>query len=126
MQIDVCEPAPPPPHLSPSARHWWETTVDRYELQEHHLRLLQLACESWDRGQEAREQLEIEGLTVPGREGGIRPHPCIGIERDARLAVARLVRELDLDTEPPVSGRIGPPPLRSNRGGGRARKAASS
>jgi hypothetical protein len=39
-------------------------------------------------------------------------------------AVARLVRELDLDTEPPVSDRIGPPPLRSNRGGRHARKVA--
>jgi P27 family predicted phage terminase small subunit len=126
MPIDVYDLAQPPPHLSPSARHWWETTVDRYELEPHHLRLLQLLCEAWDRYEEARQQLAQDGLTVPGREGGIRPHPCIVIERDARAAVARLVRELDLDTEPQVSERIGPPPLRSNRGGRHARKAASS
>jgi hypothetical protein len=59
-----------------------------------------VGCESWERCQSAREQLASEGLTVAGREGGLRPHPCVGIERDARLAVARLVRELDLDTEP--------------------------
>ena len=92
---------------------------------EHHLRLLQLACEAWDRAQAAREQLDRDGLTVPGREGGIRPHPCVAIERDARLAVARLVRELDLDTEPPVSERIAPPALFSNRGR-HARKAPRS
>ena len=62
MQIEVYEPAPAPPHLSPSARHRWETTVDRYELEEHHLRLLQLCCEAWDRGQAAREQLAKDGL----------------------------------------------------------------
>jgi hypothetical protein len=50
-----------------------------------------------------REQLDREGLTVPGREGGIRPHPCINIEHNARLAVARLIRELDLDVGPPVA-----------------------
>ena len=90
MQIDVYEPPSPPPHLSASARQWWQITVDRYILQEHHLRLLQLCCESWDEAQKAREQLAKDGLTVPGREGGVRPHPCVGIERDARLAVARL------------------------------------
>ena len=116
--------AQPPAHLSPSAREWWRTTLQSYVLEEHHLRLLQLACEAWDRCQQARETLGAEGLTVQA-EAGIRPHPCIAIERDARLAVARLVRELDLDTEPPSSERIGPPGLFSNRGH-HARKATSS
>src|SRR5262245_44084822 len=121
----VADPTPPPSHLSPSARQWWETTVEAYVLQEHHLRLLQLACEAWDETQKARAQLQDEGLTVPGREGGIRPHPCVAIERDARLTVARLVRELDLDGEPPVSERVGPPAILSNRGP-HARKASRS
>jgi P27 family predicted phage terminase small subunit len=126
MQIAVYEPPPPPAHLSASAALWWRTTVDRYVLEEHHVRILQLVCEAWDEAQKARQQVAQDGLTLPGREGGLRPHPCVSIERDARLAVMRLLRELDLDTEAPVSERIGPPPLRSNRGGGRARKAASS
>jgi len=114
-----------PSHLSPSARQWWEIVVRDYILAEHHLRLLQLACEAWDRAQEARAQLEDEGLTVSGAQG-IRPHPCVAIERDARLAVARLVRELDLDVEPPVPDRVGPPALFSNRRGRRARQTADS
>jgi P27 family predicted phage terminase small subunit len=130
VKFDLYQPPPPPAHLSPSAQEWWRTTVGAYILQEHHLRLLQLLCEAWDRAQQAREQLAKDGLTVPGREGGIRAHPCIAVERDARLAVARLVRELDLDTEPPASARNGPPALfsnRSNRGGRtHARKGASS
>jgi P27 family predicted phage terminase small subunit len=119
-------PPQPPSHLSPSARQWWKTTIDRYVLEEHHLRLLQLACEAWDEAQKARAQLECEGLTVPGREGGIRPHPCVAIERDARLAVARLVRELDLDVEAPTPERTGPPAIFSNRGRRYARKVARS
>jgi P27 family predicted phage terminase small subunit len=126
MEIDAYERPPPPAHLSPSARQWWQTTVERYVLQQHHLKLLQLACEAWDETQKARERLAQDGLTVPGREGGLRPHPCVAIERDARLAVARLVRELDLDTEPPVPERAGPVGLYSNRGGRRARQTTSS
>ena len=122
MGINIYDPPEPPPHLSASAAQWWRTTVDRYVLQEHHIRLLQLCCEAWDRSQTARAQLDEEGLTVSGREGGIRPHPCIGIERDARLAVARLIRELDLDVEPPVSERVGPAALLSNGRSLRARK----
>jgi P27 family predicted phage terminase small subunit len=114
----------PPAHLSPSAHQWWQSTVEAYVLQEHHLRLLQLACESWDRCQTAREILESEGLTVK-TEAGIKPHPAIAIERDSRLACARLLRELDLDSEPPAANRYGPPGLFSNRGGN-ARKTTIS
>jgi phage terminase small subunit len=115
----------PPSHLSESSRQWWNSTVETYVLQEHHLRLLQLACEAWDQAQAAREQLAQEGLTVPGQRGP-RPHPCIAVEHNARIAVARFLRELDLDTEPPVSERSGPPALFSNNRGRHARKAARS
>ena len=120
--MDVMQP---PPHLSPSAREWWQSTLQSYVLEPHHLKLLQLALEAWDRCQMAREILETEGLTVQ-TAGGIKPHPAIAIERDSRLAVARLLRELDLDTEPPTSARFGPPGLFSNRGNNRARKTANS
>jgi P27 family predicted phage terminase small subunit len=116
----------PPPHLSESAAQLWRTTVATYVLAEHHLRLLQLTCEAWDRVQAARAQLDREGLTIATREGGIRPHPAVAIERDSRLAVARLLRELDLDIEPPASDRSGPPVLFSNRDRGHVRKATRS
>jgi hypothetical protein len=46
----------------------------------------------------------------------MRPHPCVAIERDSRLACARLIRELDLDAEPPTPERLGPPAIFSNKG----------
>jgi len=113
----------PPPHLSSTSAEWWNLTVARYVLEEHHLKLLQLAAEAWDRAAQARQQLEREGLIVQGREGP-KPHPCASIERDSRLAFARLLRELDLDTEAsPRPGHNGPPPIFSNRGR-RANKAS--
>jgi P27 family predicted phage terminase small subunit len=102
--------------LSPSAAEWWKSTVGTYELDEHHLRLLQLCLEAWDRAQAARELLDRDGLTIRTDSGGLKAHPAVAIERDARLAVARLVRELDLDIEAPVSDRFAPPALVSNRG----------
>ena len=117
--------AQPPPHLSSSSAEWWRTTLESYVLEPHHLKLLQLACEAWDRCQQARQILEDEGPTVQ-TEGGIKPHPAISIERDSRLACARLIRELDLDSEPPAPARIAPPSLFSNRGSNRAGKVAIS
>jgi P27 family predicted phage terminase small subunit len=116
----------PPSHLSPSAANWWTSVVERYVLEEHHLRLLQLCCEAWDRAQQARKELARDGLTIETRDGGLKSHPAIAIERDARIAVARLVRELDLDTEAPLSSDRyppAPPPLRSNNRMRNARKA---
>ena len=62
-----------------------------------------------------RELLARDGLTIPTGDGGLKAHPCVGIERDSRLAFARLLRELDLDVEPPSDPRPRPPGLRSNR-----------
>jgi hypothetical protein len=52
----------------------------------------------------ARQVLAKEGITVAGRYGP-RTHPAVGIERDARAAFAKLVKQLDLD--PPPESRIG-------------------
>jgi hypothetical protein len=67
--------------------------------------------------QEARALIDRDGICVLCREGGLRPHPAIQIERDSRIAFARLIRELDLDIDAPANSRTGPAPLRSNRRG---------
>jgi hypothetical protein len=41
------------------------------------------------RGEQARELLDAEGLTVTDRYGQVKPHPAAGIEQACRLAVAR-------------------------------------
>jgi P27 family predicted phage terminase small subunit len=110
----MTEQLEPPAHLAPETADWWCAVLAEYHLEAHHLRLLRLACEAWDRTQQAREILDRDGLTTQTETGGLKAHPCIGIERDARLAFARLLRELDLDAEPPPD-RARPPALRSNR-----------
>jgi phage terminase small subunit len=104
-----------PDHLAPSSRKWWSTVTGDYELEQHHVRLLTLAAEAFDRTVAAREVLDREGMTYVDRFGAPRSRPEVAIERDGRLSFARLLRELDLDVEPPASGRVRPPGLRSNR-----------
>lgn len=104
----------PPRHLQPATRRWFASVVDGYELEEHHVRLLTLAGEAWDRCGQARQAIATHGLTFTDRLGNVRARPEVSIERDARLAFARLVRELDLDVDPP-SAPSRPPALPSNR-----------
>jgi phage terminase small subunit len=89
----------PPAHLAPATAAWWRTVHADFVLEPHHVRLLTLAAEAWDRCEEARSLLKRDGIVVDGRQG-LRPHPAVAIERDSRLAFVRIVRELNLETEP--------------------------
>jgi phage terminase small subunit len=83
--------------------------VGEYELEPHHVRLLTLAAESWDRCQQAREAIAEHGLTHDDRFGQPHARPEVGIERDSRIAFARLLRELALDIEGPSEESARPP-----------------
>jgi phage terminase small subunit len=93
-----------PAHLAPSTAAWWRAVVADYELAEHHERLLTLAGEAWDRAVEAREAIAEYGTFFTDRFGQPRVHPGVAVERDARLAFTRLVRELALDGDPHPGG----------------------
>lgn len=87
----------PPAHLRKSTARWFKSVVEDYDLDPHHVRLLTLAAEAWDRGQQAREVIDEVGMTFDDRFGSPKPRPEIAIERDARISYARLLRELALD-----------------------------
>ena len=99
----------PPKHLAAATGRWWAHVVTSYELEEHHLHLLRLAGEALDRADQARRALEKHGLTFDDRFGAPHSRPEVAIERDSRLAFARLLRELALDViEPGTENR---PPI---------------
>lgn len=97
-----------PTHLTKPTADWWESVASDYSLEPHHLRILTLAGEAWDRGVQAREALAKHGLTYVDRFKQPHARPEVGIERDSRIAFARLVRELALDIEEPGESR---PPI---------------
>jgi P27 family predicted phage terminase small subunit len=106
---------PAPQHLSEAMQAWWRQVMVDYALDPHHLRLLEACADAWDRMTQARDVLREEGLTVETKHG-TKKHPAADIERDSRLAFARLLRELDLDCEPPKEPPVWrPPAIRSNR-----------
>lgn len=108
----------PPTHLSPEAAGWWRDVTTDYDLAPHHVRLLQAACEAWDVMRAARLALaDHGGLTFTDTNGSIRAHPAVAMQRDARVAFARLVRELDLDVAGTPAEAPRPPALTSNRRG---------
>ena len=96
----------PPLHLKTTTKKWWKRVAEAYELEEHHRHLLTLAGEALDRCNEARSILDREGLTFDDRFGQPKSRPEVVIERDSRLAFARLLRELCLDDDEPDAPRI--------------------
>lgn len=103
-----------PEHLRPETRKWYENVIEEWELDEHHVHLLKLAAEAFDQASECREVIAAQGMVYLDRFDQPKPRPEVSILRDARIAFARLIRELDLDFD--GGGETGrPPALRSNK-----------
>jgi phage terminase small subunit len=103
-----------PNHLRKETKAWFLNVLQEFELEEHHVKLLTLAAESWDRATLAREAIAEHGLTYTDRFSSPRKRPEVSIAESATIAFARLTRELDLDVDPPAT-HSRPPALRSNR-----------
>jgi len=101
-------PPSAPRHLSEASRAFWRSVVADFDLEAHHLAILERACEALERLREAQAAIERDGAYIPGRFG-MKGHPALAIERDSRTAFLRAVRELGLDLEAPPSSR---PPTR--------------
>ena len=99
----------PPSYLRAETRRWWSSIYNSFELESHHVKLLTAAAQALDRAEQAREAIRKRGMTYQDRFGQPRARPEVAIERDSRLAFARLVRELGLDSENPPDTR--PPRL---------------
>ena len=94
----------PPSYLRVATQKWFTNVVTEYSLEEHHVRILTLACQAWDRVAQAREALTKHGMVYTDRFGQPHARPEIGVERDGRIAFARLIRELALDVDGPSEG----------------------
>ena len=101
-----------PEYLTDASKDWWNSVVQEYELEQHHFKLLEMACSTWDRCSAARAVIDAEGPVFLDRYNQPKARPEVAIERDSRILFARLVRELDLDFHG-ASDR--PPALLSNR-----------
>ena len=75
-----------------------------FELESHHIVLLDSLCQTLDRRNQAEKELRKAGaLTFKNRHGESRPHAAVAIIRDCNVLIARLTRELnlsELDADP--------------------------
>lgn len=102
----------PPQHLSKPSQTLYSRIATDYGLwgDDAAEAILRLCCESMDRCENARQQVEREGATVTDRFGQVRVHPAVQIERDSRLAAVRCLRELGLSPDPAAPNNFRPPP----------------
>jgi P27 family predicted phage terminase small subunit len=102
----------PPSTITPEAADWWNRIVSAYGIaDESGLLMLRSAMESYDRANAAAAILAKEGLTYRDKYNQFRPHPAVGIERDARKNLLAFLRALNLDVEP-LHSKPGRPPGR--------------
>jgi P27 family predicted phage terminase small subunit len=92
-----------PSHLSVEAKGHWARLHAGWQLDDAGDLILLVALEAFDRMRGAQKAVKREGITLKGRA-----HPATTIERDARLAMLRALRQLGLDLEP-VRDRAGRP-----------------
>jgi hypothetical protein len=98
----------PPAHLGDHGRELWRGIMLSYEISDPGgLALLQTACEAQDRIASCRRQIEDQGEMLMVR-GLPRVHPLCAVERDARAALVRAIRYMNLDIEP-LRDRVGRP-----------------
>jgi hypothetical protein len=90
----------PPADLGETGAHLWRTIQHQYLISDAGgLAMLKLACESADRAQRCRRQIDEDGEVVRGRTGP-RDHPLLKHELGARSFTVRTLQKLGLDLEP--------------------------
>jgi len=85
-----------PPGLGPRGGRFWRWATSEFELERPHLELVAEAARLLDRCDAIAETVATEGLTVAGSKGQTRPHPLLAEQRQAQLALGRLLDLLGL------------------------------
>ena len=88
----------PPDHLGAAGRDLWATVGRDLVFEAHELPLLTSACEVADRIAALEAVIAEEGVTVAGSKGQPRLHPAVAEVRQSRLAMARLLGQIAIET----------------------------
>jgi len=85
--------------LTKETQLWYDEMVGEYAFESHHLRLLQLACEAFDRAAAAQAVIDTEGIVYLDRFGAPHPRPEVKIKENATAQFASICKQLGLDLE---------------------------
>lgn len=78
---------------------FWRDCVEAYDLSDSELQLLGEAAHMIGEIDSLRAALATDGVTVEGSRGQSRVHPAVNEIRQHRLALARLLKAIDLPGE---------------------------
>ena len=102
-----------PSHLSDKSKHLWSSLQDEFEFDDAHFLLLELALTSFDRSEQARKDIEENGLYVMPPSGLPKINPAVKIEHDAGNRFLNAWNKLGFDEEakrepgrPPEYGKV--------------------
>ena len=91
----------PPRHLSKKSKKLWREIFDNWIIDEAHEPLLEICCQSYDRIQEAREDIKDYGVVIQTPTGHRKLNPALRCEHDATNRFLQSWKQLGLDQEPP-------------------------
>jgi len=94
-----------PKHLSDEASAVWDSVVAQKKLSPGALVTLRIACEAFDRLQDARRVVAEDGVTIDTPTGYKREHPALKIEKEARSGFLQAWRLLKVGEAPQDVGR---------------------
>ncbi len=89
----------PPTDLGARGRRFWQATMRTYDLSGPEQELLAEVCRLLDELDALQAVVDADGLTVTGSTGQVRVHPALNELRQHRLAVGRLLGQLELPDE---------------------------
>ena len=96
--------------LSTEAKKLKKDILEEYNIDDSAgLRILDTACEAFDRMREAQRAIKRDGMSVQDRWGQLKAHPLCSVERDARAQFLAALKALNLDLEPLKTGPGRPP-----------------
>jgi P27 family predicted phage terminase small subunit len=103
------KPVKPPKNASKPAKSLWRALQTEYGITDAAgLDLLNDYVLFYDRREQARDTIRLEGATIKDRFGQTVAHPATRTERDASGSMMKILRALNLDLEPLKT--IGRPP----------------
>jgi hypothetical protein len=89
--------------VGPAGRALWKTVLDdlpaELDFDPRELAILAAACRQADAVVELEQAIERDGVMIVGAAGQARMNACVTEARQGRLALARLLGDLDLPDE---------------------------
>jgi hypothetical protein len=103
-----------PKGLNPAGRRLWRAILSDFDLDEHELAVLVVACRTVDRLEDVAVALADAPLTTTNARGDLVSHPLLVEQRQQSITLTRLLASLRLPTGETEDGEL----IRPQRRGG--------